>query len=64
MFRLLAILAQGPRHRALSLRIQQIDQRLVFLQGNSVEDKRVVLSGLRGWPEVRVESASEVESIL
>ena len=32
VFRLLAILAQGPCHRALSLRIQQIDQGLVFLR--------------------------------
>lgn len=71
VFRLLAILAQGPCHRALSLRIQQIDQRLVFLRDNWVEDKRVVLPGLRDWPELRVvepdieiESASEVESIL
>lgn len=71
VFRLLAILARGPCHRALSLRIQQIDQRLVFLRDNWVEDKRVVLPGLRDWPELRVvepdieiESASEIESIL
>ena len=75
ILRLIAVLVSGPRVQVYNIRIEQIDQRVRHLQNNWVEDRNIVLPGLREWTRsegvrqhssrvVEVESDSDLETVV
>ena len=75
ILRLIAVLGSGPRVQVYNTRIEQIDQRIQHLHNNWVEDRNIVLPGLRERTRsegvrqhssrvVEVESDSDLETVV